>query len=91
MYFYTEWCPYCKKSKPEWNSFKELVKMQSFRDKVDFKEIDCDENNEIANNYNIEGYPTIKFIYKDQVYDYDAKPDANLLLEFTQDIISNKN
>ena len=22
MYFYTTWCPYCKKARPEWDKFK---------------------------------------------------------------------
>ena len=26
MYFYTDWCPYCKKAEPEWEKFKQYVK-----------------------------------------------------------------
>lgn len=88
IYFYTEWCPYCKKSRPEWNSFKELVELQSFKETLTLKEVDCDKNPEIADNYKIEGYPTIKLIYKGEVYDYDAKPDSKTLLQFVQSIIS---
>ena len=88
IYFYTEWCPYCKKSKPEWESFKELVDLQSFSDLIEFNEIDCDKNSEIANKYKIEGYPTIKLIYKGEIYDYDAKPDSKMLLEFVESIIN---
>tara|TARA_R110002072_G_scaffold244302_3_gene403655 strand:+ start:7183 stop:7695 length:513 start_codon:yes stop_codon:yes gene_type:complete len=88
IYFFTEWCPYCKKSRPEWNSFKELIEMQSFNDKILFKEIDCDKNPEMADRYKIEGYPTIKLIYNGEVYDYDAKPDSKILLEFVESIIS---
>ena len=82
IYFYTEWCPYCKKSKPEWNKFKELVNLQEFGKSITFKEVDCDKDQEIANNYKIEGYPTIKLIYKGDVYDYDAKPEFNSLKQF---------
>tara|TARA_B100000035_G_C20730200_1_gene435164 strand:- start:117 stop:617 length:501 start_codon:yes stop_codon:yes gene_type:complete len=88
IYFYTEWCPYCKKSKPEWNKFKELVNLQEFNKSITFEEIDCDKNPEIANNYKIEGYPTIKLIYNGEVYDFDAKPESNILLEFVQSIIT---
>lgn len=88
IYFYTEWCPYCKKSRPEWNSFKELLQLQSFKETISLKEVDCDKNPEIADNYNIEGYPTIKLIYKDEVYDYDAKPESKTLLQFVESIIS---
>lgn len=88
IYFYTEWCPYCKKSRPEWNSFKELVDLQSFKETLTLKEVDCDKNPEIADNYKIEGYPTIKLIYNGEVYDYDAKPESKTLLQFVESIIS---
>ena len=88
IYFYTEWCPYCKKSRPEWNSFKELTELQSFKETLTLKEVDCDKNPEIADNYKIEGYPTIKLIYNGEVYDYDAKPESKTLLQFVESIIS---
>lgn len=88
IYFYTEWCPYCKKSRPEWNLFKELVELQSFKETLTLKEVDCDKNPEIADNYKIEGYPTIKLIYNGEVYDYDAKPESKTLLQFVESIIS---
>ena len=88
IYFYTEWCPYCKKSKPEWNKFKELVNLQEFGKSITFKEVDCDKDQEIANNYKIEGYPTIKLIYNGEVYDFDAKPESHILLEFVQSIVT---
>ena len=88
IYFFTEWCPYCKKSRPEWNSFKQLIELQSFGDRISFKEIDCDKNPEIADKYKIEGYPTIKLIYNGEIYDYDAKPESKILLEFVESVIS---
>lgn len=90
IYFYTEWCPYCKKSKPEWNSFKELIDLQTFSDRIEFNEVDCDKEPEIANKYKIEGYPTIKLIYNGEIYDYDAKPESKMLLEFVESIINDK-
>jgi thiol-disulfide isomerase/thioredoxin len=84
IYFYTEWCPYCKK----WNSFKDLVDLQSFKETLTLKEVDCDKNPEIADNYKIDGYPTIKLIYNGEVYDYDAKPESKTLLQFVESIIS---
>jgi len=88
IYFYTDWCPYCKKSKPEWNKFKELIKLQDSNKNIEFKEIDCDKNEQMANKYKIEGYPTIKLIYNGEVYDFDAKPESQTLVEFVQSITS---
>ena len=47
-----------------------------------FKEIDCDKDEKLADQYNIEGYPTIKMIKGDQVVDYDAKPTEKSLTQF---------
>ena len=87
FYFYTEWCPYCKKSRPEWDKFKELLNLQSFSDDIEVIEVDCDKETELANKYSIEGYPTIKLVYQGEIYDFDAKPDSQIILEFVQSVI----
>ena len=69
MYFYTEWCPNCKTALPEWTKFKNKVNKRTFDIPIIFKEIDCDIYTEVADEYNIEGYPTIKLLYKKNVYD----------------------
>lgn len=82
MYFYTEWCPYCKAASKEWNSFKTDVNKRTFDIPIVFREIDCDMYQDIAEEYNIESYPTIKILYREDVYLYDAKPDRLHLMEF---------
>ena len=84
MYFYTEWCPYCKVAFQEWSKFKKKVNERTFDIPIIFKEIDCDIYTEVADEYNIEGYPTIKLLYKENVYEYDAKPDNIHLMEFLE-------
>ena len=82
MWFYTEWCPYCKSTKPEWDKFKSDVEKKSFDIAINFKEIDCDLYPTVADEYNIDGYPSIKLLYKTEIYDYDADPDSYRLMEF---------
>ena len=55
---------------------------ESFDIPINFKEIDCDIYTDVADQYNIDGYPTIKLLYKTEVYDYDATPDRYRLMEF---------
>ena len=88
MYFYTEWCPYCKRAKPEWNEFKSYVdnKNKSIDYKINLVSINCDESKNIANKYEIDGYPTIKLIYKKKSYDFDAKVTKENLVEFLNSI-----
>ena len=88
--FKTEWCPYCKKAMPAWHKFEQYVNdINNTNDyKVKLSVIDCDEKPDIAEKYNVEGYPTIKLIYKGKIYDYDAKPDKQHLIQFLESSIN---
>ena len=82
-YFYTEWCPYCKKARPIWDKFKQDFDGKPVNGKtVYFKEVDCEKEEKLADKFNIEGYPTIKLVKGNQIVDYDAKPNAKNLKEF---------
>jgi len=86
IYFKTEWCPYCKKARPEWDKFVEYVNNINTSETYDFEIItsvvDCDKQTSIADKYEIEGYPTIKLIKNKEIYEYDAKPNKEHLIEF---------
>ena len=86
LYFYTQWCPYCKQSLPEIKKFEDYISGLNSENsyKITLTKIDCDENTAMAEKYKIQGYPTIKLIYKGKVYDYDAKPNKQNLIEFLQ-------
>jgi thiol-disulfide isomerase/thioredoxin len=82
-FFYTTWCPHCKKSMPAWKSFKEEIGNKKVKDyTVNFFEVDCDKDTTLANKFNIEGYPTIKLVNGNQIIEYDAKPDKEILMQF---------
>ena len=77
MYFYTTWCPHCKNARAEWDKFKAKVDNQKINGySINFLEVDCDKDEQEANKYDVEGYPTIKLIKDGSVIEYDAKPDA---------------
>lgn len=81
--FYTEWCPHCKKAKPEWQKFKENYENKTINNYIlYFREVDCEKDEKTADEFNIEGYPTIKLIKDGQVIEYDAKPEYSTLEEF---------
>ena len=88
MYFYTEWCPYCKKAEPEWGKFEDYVNNinNSNERKIILSTIDCDEKKKIADKHGVNGYPSVKMFYKDQIYDFDAKVTKNNLVEFLNSI-----
>ena len=90
-YFYTQWCPFCKKARPEWDKFVEYVNNINTSETYDFEIItsvvDCDKQTSIADKYEIEGYPTIKLIKNKEIYEYDAKPNKEHLIEFLKSYI----
>jgi protein disulfide-isomerase-like protein len=54
IFFYAPWCGHCKNSKPE---FQKLMKMSKGKAHM----IDCDANQEIAQKYDVKGFPTIRY------------------------------
>lgn len=86
--FYTTWCPHCKTTKPIWQKLKDNVGDNGVKGvKINFIEIDCDKEKELATKFNVEGYPTIKMVYNDQIIEYDAKPNLETLNQFLETYI----
>lgn len=91
-FFYVDWCPHCKTALPEWNKFKDEMNDTQIKGyTVKCVEYNCTsetaEVTNLINTYNIEGYPTIKLIKDNEVYDFDAKPTQNYLKQFCYTMI----
>ena len=83
--FGTEWCPHCKTAQKPWTEIQEKVKagggtVNGVR--INFKKVDCDKDEKLASQYNVKGYPTIKYARGNQVIEYDAKPELSSLHQF---------
>ena len=87
-YFYTNWCPLCKKAKREWNALQSEIGTTIKNVNVVFREIDCDSDTATADRFNITGYPTFKLVYNNKTYEYDAKPDKDILVQFLNSVLS---
>jgi thiol-disulfide isomerase/thioredoxin len=86
-FFYANWCPYCKSAKPEWEKVKKEYENKTINGyKVIFVEVDCttpnNETNKLMDNYNVEGFPTIKLNKNGSQINYDAKVTSEHLIEF---------
>ena len=57
--FVAPWCYWCKRLENDW---KEAAK--SLKGLVNFGEVDCTKEKNIAKKYRLRGYPTIMFFYK---------------------------
>jgi thiol-disulfide isomerase/thioredoxin len=82
-FFYTQWCPHCKTARIEWNLFKKQLGNKTVKDKkINFIEVDCDQEKALAEKYKIEGYPTIILTFDNKVIEYDAKTTTETLHQF---------
>ena len=92
LFFYADWCPHCKTAKPIWNDIKSEYENKTINGyKVVFTEINCSEESaevdKMMNQYNVEGYPTIKLLKDGQVIEYDAKPSKDTLNQFLNTVL----
>jgi len=92
LFFYANWCPHCKAAKPIWNELKTEYENKTINGyKVIFTDVDCSvetsETEKMMNQYNIEGYPTIKLLKDGQVIEYDAKPSKETLVQFLTTVL----
>jgi thiol-disulfide isomerase/thioredoxin len=82
-YFYTTWCPHCKKSMPVWQNLKNEIGDKKIKGtRINFLEVDCEKDTELADKFNVKSYPTIKLVKGNQIIEYDAKPNKDTLMEF---------
>lgn len=82
-FFYTEWCPHCKNAKPEWAKLKDEYANKTINNtSIIFREVDCDKEEKIADEFNVDGYPTVKLVKNSEVIEYNAKPNYETLVEF---------
>jgi thioredoxin-like negative regulator of GroEL len=70
----------------EIDKFEEYIKGENATNNyiITLTKIDCDKESTLADKYKVDAYPTIKLIYKNKVYDYDAKPNKVNLIQFME-------
>ena len=90
MFFYTSWCPWCKKAQPAWASLKESLKTnpKTFGGySVQFEEINAENDKGKAALYQIEAYPTYKLQTSDKIYEYKGAPSADAFRKFLVSVL----
>jgi len=84
--FYAPWCAHCKSLKPTWAQLANIFQDDPL---VVIGKIDATENEEIAQRFNIAGYPTLLFLRDGLLYDYDGERDIDSLITFIDGAYAN--
>jgi len=82
-YFTAQWCPISKRVFPQWEKFVgdydgKKINGYVLRTRV----VDCEKETELADQFKIEEYPTIKLAFDNQIVEYDANVKYDTLVEF---------
>ena len=101
VYFFSaDWCPHCKKAKPEWQDFVANNDGKTVNGgTIRCHTVDCTDDSsttivttdmttaELIKKYKIEGYPTVKLVKMDgSTYDYDSKISRSSLETFVSTV-----
>eukprot|EP00933_Yihiella_yeosuensis_P037215 TRINITY_DN31096_c0_g1_i1.p1 TRINITY_DN31096_c0_g1~~TRINITY_DN31096_c0_g1_i1.p1 ORF type:complete len:367 (+),score=105.61 TRINITY_DN31096_c0_g1_i1:51-1151(+) len=75
--FYAPWCGHCKDLAPKYAAVA-----AEYKDQVGFAVVDATKEPEIAKDFNIEGYPTLKWFYKGVTFNYDGERSQEKISKF---------
>lgn len=83
-FFYTEWCGWSKKARPEWEKLTETVSKTPYfgTTKVELVPVDAEQDRKLADEYEVEGYPTVILERKDGLSHFDKRVTYEGLLHF---------
>lgn len=67
--FYAPWCGHCKALQPEYEEAAKLI-----GDVATLAEVDCTQEHDLAQKYNVTGYPTVIIFHKGEVVERYGGP-----------------
>jgi protein disulfide-isomerase-like protein len=90
--FYAPWCPHCKSAVPELEKLgKAFVK--SGRADIKLGKVNGDDQEKLAEKYNVEGFPTLLLFKKGQAKPVEftkSSMKARLILDFLHEQLHSK-
>jgi thiol-disulfide isomerase/thioredoxin len=70
--FYVDWCPYCKTTNDEYDLYSVNYISKNTGININFNKVNCENQPDLADQYNITEYPTIVLVKDDMKFYYDS-------------------
>lgn len=83
-FFFTNWCGHSQAALPEWEKLEKVIyDANTFGDtRVKLVRVDCDQDRDTAELYEVDAFPTIKLETSQGIIDYNKRPTEQGLLQF---------
>jgi len=81
VYFYAPWCKHCKQLEPEMEGA--AAELEGWG--VTVAKVDGTREKELADQYNVAGWPTIKMFRRGRVYEYNGPREKQNIIDFMKE------
>jgi len=76
--FFAPWCGHCKHLAPEFIKAAEILDKEG----IILAEVDCTEETELADRFEVHGYPTLYIFHKGEKTEYKGPREANGIVKY---------
>ena len=90
-FFYVDWCPHCTNAKPEVAAFEqELATQNNLMNgvPVEVKQVNCDEEKELAAEHNVKAYPTVVAVKGNETEQLNNKVTKSNLKDWLSSLVN---
>jgi thiol:disulfide interchange protein len=82
MFFYADWCGYCKRFKPEFEAVKSHIE-QNLSDRVRVEPVNCSKpgknERQLMSEYGVQGFPTLLFINNNNRVEVSSRNSTEII------------
>lgn len=90
-FFYVDWCPHCTNAKPEVAALEqELATQNNLMNgvPVEVKQVNCDEEKELAAKHNVKAYPTVVAVKGNETEQLNNKVTKSNLKDWLSNLVN---
>mmetsp|Transcript_4724 Transcript_4724/g.7294 ORF Transcript_4724/g.7294 Transcript_4724/m.7294 type:complete len:229 (-) Transcript_4724:143-829(-) len=79
--YYAPWCGHCRSLAPTWEDLSDRLQESDVNDVIIAK-VDCTQEKEVCNRFNIQGFPSLKYFADRKMFSYKGARNIDALYDF---------